>query len=165
MGGDAGAPTRRPRRRGSVGTFEVGRGSSATYGRSEGLGERVARRLLGQNDAVPGSEDFDAFQFLLRASTSPIAAPIVSISLHSSFFAPLAVMVGGKEAPARAVLITAHVHGVTMLRFALTSPAPRILSGEPVTTVALDVGYDTVAAFSNVFSRSLDMPPSKHLHH
>ncbi|CAH2602220.1 AraC family transcriptional regulator [Rhodovastum atsumiense] len=45
----------------------------------------------------------------------------------------------------------------------LRAALPRILAGEAVTTVALDVGYETPAAFSTLFRRVLGVPPSKYL--
>jgi AraC-like DNA-binding protein len=43
----------------------------------------------------------------------------------------------------------------------LQAALPRIADGEPITAVALDVGYDTAAAFSSAFTRCLGMPPSQ----
>ncbi|WP_075255852.1 AraC family transcriptional regulator [Herbaspirillum camelliae] len=39
---------------------------------------------------------------------------------------------------------------------------PRLASGEPVTTVALEMGYDTPGAFSAMFKRLLGMSPSRY---
>ncbi|ATQ41576.1 AraC family transcriptional regulator [Caulobacter mirabilis] len=39
---------------------------------------------------------------------------------------------------------------------------PRITAGEPVTTVALDLGYDSPAAFSTMFKRLLGVPPNRY---
>jgi AraC-like DNA-binding protein len=36
---------------------------------------------------------------------------------------------------------------------------PRLADGEPVTTVALDLGYDSVAAFITMFKRMTGEPP------
>ena len=36
---------------------------------------------------------------------------------------------------------------------------PRLGHGEPVTTVAFDLGYDSVAAFTTMFKRMLGAPP------
>ena len=36
---------------------------------------------------------------------------------------------------------------------------PRLISGEPVTTVAMDLGYDNPAAFTSMFKRRLGSPP------
>ena len=37
---------------------------------------------------------------------------------------------------------------------------PRLALGESVTTIALDLGYDSVAAFTAMFKRRLGVPPS-----
>ncbi|MGE6740372.1 AraC family transcriptional regulator [Allorhizobium pseudoryzae] len=45
----------------------------------------------------------------------------------------------------------------------LLASLPRLAEGEPVTTVALDAGYDNIAAFSTMFRRMLGRPPSTYL--
>jgi AraC-like DNA-binding protein len=40
---------------------------------------------------------------------------------------------------------------------------PRLLGGQPITTVALDAGYDSAAAFSTAFRKRLGVPPSRYL--
>jgi AraC-like DNA-binding protein/mannose-6-phosphate isomerase-like protein (cupin superfamily) len=42
------------------------------------------------------------------------------------------------------------------------SALPRLAAGEPVTSVALDLGYDSPAAFSTMFRRLLGIPPSRY---
>lgn len=42
----------------------------------------------------------------------------------------------------------------------LVSAVPRLAAGEPVTAVALDLGYDNPAAFTTMFKRVLGAPPS-----
>ncbi|WP_443749608.1 AraC family transcriptional regulator [Asticcacaulis solisilvae] len=39
---------------------------------------------------------------------------------------------------------------------------PRLADGESVTTIALDMGYDSPAAFSTMFRRLLGVPPSRY---
>ncbi len=39
---------------------------------------------------------------------------------------------------------------------------PRLAGGESVTTIALDMGYDSPAAFSTMFRRVLGVPPSRY---
>jgi AraC-like DNA-binding protein len=39
---------------------------------------------------------------------------------------------------------------------------PRLAAGEPVTTIALDLGYDSPAAFATMFKRILGLPPSQY---
>ena len=41
----------------------------------------------------------------------------------------------------------------------LFTAVPRLADGEPVTTVALDLGYDSVAAFTTMFTRMLGASP------
>lgn len=45
----------------------------------------------------------------------------------------------------------------------LFAALPRLAGGEPVTSVALDLGYDSVAAFTTMFRRMLGAPPSRYL--
>ncbi|CAN7207427.1 helix-turn-helix transcriptional regulator [Pararhizobium sp. LjRoot255] len=40
---------------------------------------------------------------------------------------------------------------------------PRLAEGEPVTNVALDAGYENIAAFTTMFRRMLGSPPSTYL--
>jgi AraC-like DNA-binding protein/quercetin dioxygenase-like cupin family protein len=45
----------------------------------------------------------------------------------------------------------------------LFAALPRLAHGEPVTTVAFDLGYDSVAAFTTMFKRMLGAPPRFYL--
>jgi AraC-like DNA-binding protein/quercetin dioxygenase-like cupin family protein len=45
----------------------------------------------------------------------------------------------------------------------LFAALPRLAGGEPVTSVALDLGYDSVAAFTTMFKRILGAPPRHYL--
>ncbi|QUD89749.1 AraC family transcriptional regulator [Phenylobacterium montanum] len=47
-------------------------------------------------------------------------------------------------------------------RACLLSAVPRLSDGEAVTTVALDLGYDSPAAFTTMFKRALGEPPSRY---
>jgi AcrR family transcriptional regulator len=89
----------------------------------EALGAVIADFLLGPGEEVDAPEEFDAFRFLLSSASSPVAAPIVSASLHGSFVVPLAAYLDGETASGRAALIVACVLGFTTMRFALMSPA------------------------------------------
>jgi AraC-like DNA-binding protein len=40
---------------------------------------------------------------------------------------------------------------------------PRLAAGEPVTTVAMDVGYENPAAFTLMFKRAFGSPPLTYL--
>jgi len=44
----------------------------------------------------------------------------------------------------------------------LLAALPRLAAGEAVTAIALDLGYDSPAAFSTMFRRCLGVPPSRH---
>jgi AraC-like DNA-binding protein len=44
----------------------------------------------------------------------------------------------------------------------LFAALPRLAAGEPVTGVALDLGYDSAAAFTTMFKRLLGAPPSRY---
>ncbi|WP_257558242.1 helix-turn-helix domain-containing protein [Sphingobium sp. CFD-2] len=39
---------------------------------------------------------------------------------------------------------------------------PRLAAGEPVTSIAFDLGYDSAAAFTTMFKRKLGVPPSRY---
>jgi AraC-like DNA-binding protein len=45
----------------------------------------------------------------------------------------------------------------------LISALPRLAAGEPVTTVAMDLGYENPAAFTLMFKRAFGSPPLKYL--
>lgn len=45
----------------------------------------------------------------------------------------------------------------------LFAALPRLAAGESVTTVAIDLGYDSIAAFTTMFRRILGAPPSRYL--
>lgn len=88
----------------------------------KGLGERVARHLLGAiRKTDPGT--FDEFEFLLRSVGSPVAAPILSAALHAGFIRPLSKRMNGADAETRAALVTAYIMGFAVLRAGLGSPA------------------------------------------
>ncbi len=48
-------------------------------------------------------------------------------------------------------------------RACLLTALPRLVAGEPVTTVALDLGYDNPAAFTTMFKRTLGASPRTYL--
>jgi AraC-like DNA-binding protein len=39
---------------------------------------------------------------------------------------------------------------------------PRLAAGEPITTIALDLGYEGPGNFSTMFKRALGAPPSRY---
>jgi AcrR family transcriptional regulator len=86
------------------------------------LAQAIATHLV--DDAAPDHcpPDFDTFRFLLHSAASPIAAPILSASMHAGFVAPLAVHLGGEAGEARAALFVSIILGISTLRFGLRSP-------------------------------------------
>jgi hypothetical protein len=58
----------------------------------------------------------------LRSVGCPVAAPILSATLHASFIKPLAKRMRGSDAGAKAAVITAYVPGCAVLRTGLGSP-------------------------------------------
>jgi AraC-like DNA-binding protein len=52
--------------------------------------------------------------------------------------------------------------GVWRQQACLVVALPRLMAGEPVTTVALDLGYDSPAAFSTMFRRLLGVSPNQY---
>jgi AraC-like DNA-binding protein len=45
----------------------------------------------------------------------------------------------------------------------LVAALPRLVGGEPITAVAIDLGYDNPAAFTTMFKRMLGAPPRAYL--
>jgi AraC-like DNA-binding protein len=45
----------------------------------------------------------------------------------------------------------------------LFAALPRLVAGEPVTTVAIDLGYENPASFTTMFKRILGAPPRDYL--
>jgi methylphosphotriester-DNA--protein-cysteine methyltransferase len=45
----------------------------------------------------------------------------------------------------------------------LVAVLPRLVAGEPVTAVAIDLGYDNPAAFTSMFKRVLGSSPRNYL--
>jgi AraC-like DNA-binding protein/mannose-6-phosphate isomerase-like protein (cupin superfamily) len=52
--------------------------------------------------------------------------------------------------------------GAWLRQALLLAALPRLAAGEPVTTVALDLGYDSPSAFTAMFRRTLGTPPSRY---
>jgi len=53
--------------------------------------------------------------------------------------------------------------GAWRQRLRLMASLDRLMAGEPVTTVALDLGYATPSAFTAMFRKTLGAPPSVYL--
>jgi AcrR family transcriptional regulator len=89
----------------------------------EEMGAAIAELLLSSEKSINGPGEFEPFHLLLHSVSSPVAAPIVSASLHAGFVRPLATHIGETSAEGRAALVTACVLGFVTMRFALRSPA------------------------------------------
>lgn len=46
---------------------------------------------------------------------------------------------------------------------AIFAALPRLAAGEPITTLAFDLGYESASAFATMFKRLVGMPPSRYL--
>lgn len=46
---------------------------------------------------------------------------------------------------------------------AIFAALPRLAAGEPITALALDLGYESASAFTTMFKRLIGMPPSRYL--
>lgn len=74
----------------------------------------IAEMMAG--DAFADEERAHAFQFLLRASTSPTTAPLLNIAVQERFLAPIRDWLGGADAPARARVLAAVFIGFLVER-------------------------------------------------
>lgn len=102
-------------------------------GSPDGLAKRLAK-FLTESEIDPEPAAFDELAFSMRSAASPTAAPILSAALHEHFVDPLAIALGGKDAPMRAALLTATVLGYATLRVSLgslLSIAPRARASRP----------------------------------
>ncbi len=65
-----------------------------------------------------------AFQFLLRAATSPTTQPMLNEAVQLRFMGPIREWLGGTEAPARARLVAAVFIGLLVERLVRDEPVP-----------------------------------------
>jgi AcrR family transcriptional regulator len=63
-----------------------------------------------------------SFQFLLRASTSPITAPLLNLAVQERFLAPIRDWLGGEDAAARARVLAAVFIGFLVERLIRDEP-------------------------------------------
>jgi AcrR family transcriptional regulator len=74
----------------------------------------VATMMAG--DAPANEERTQAFQFLLRAATSPTTAPLLNVAVQERFLEPIREWLGGEEAQARARVLAAAFIGCLVER-------------------------------------------------
>lgn len=67
-------------------------------------------------DAYANEDRAHAFQFLLRAATSPTTAPLLNIAVQERFLAPIRDWLGGEDAAARARVLAAVFIGLLVER-------------------------------------------------
>lgn len=87
--------------------------------RMDQLGDHLVRQVL---DDGGTASSFDALGVLLRAAGNPSIAPLVSGRFHAEFVTPLAALLKGRDADARAALIASYVIGLATMRHGLDSP-------------------------------------------
>jgi AcrR family transcriptional regulator len=65
-----------------------------------------------------------AFQFLLRAATSPTTQPMLNDAVQQRFLAPIREWLGGDKAPARARILASIFIGLLVERLVRDEPVP-----------------------------------------
>ena len=144
----------------------------------------LLRSLLIAAPDIPAEYDLDGRDGLAMALlvAEIAAAPVIPLAVPFPRHAALAAVCHRFLAePDANATIDAWAQGLTLNRRAFTrlfrretgmsfvgwrqqacllTALPRLAAGEPVTTIALDLGYDSPAAFSTMFKRLLGIPPS-----
>ncbi len=98
-----------------------------------GLGKHLVDQVLGDAREAAG---FDALRVLLRAAGNPAIAPLVAGQFQREFVRPLARLLRGRDAEARAALIAAYVIGLATMRHGLDAPAWTGASGRKAAALA-----------------------------
>lgn len=83
------------------------------------LGAHLVERVL--REPSPASEEWNPLLVLLRAVGNPAIASLVSVRFHSEFIGPLAKLLRGRDAEARAALIASYLIGLASVRHGLQS--------------------------------------------
>jgi len=84
------------------------------------FGMDIAKMMA--NHAHESNDRMHAFQFLLRAVTSPATAPLLSAAVQERFLGPIREWIGGEQAPARARLLAATFIGLLVERLIRDEP-------------------------------------------
>jgi len=63
-----------------------------------------------------------AFQFLLRAATSPTTAPLLNEAVQNRFLGPIRAWIGGEQAEARARIVASIFIGLLVERLIRDEP-------------------------------------------
>lgn len=84
------------------------------------FGRDIAKMMA--NHAHHDNERMHAFQFLLRAATSPTTAPLLNEAVQDRFLAPIRAWIGGEQAEARARIVAAIFIGLLVERLIRDEP-------------------------------------------
>jgi len=87
------------------------------------VGREIARAIATQS-AHKNEERLHAFQFLLRAATSPTTAPMLNRAVQERFMGPIREWLGGEDAQVRSRLISAIMIGLLVERLIREEPLP-----------------------------------------
>jgi AcrR family transcriptional regulator len=80
----------------------------------------IAKIMAGH--AHQDMERTHAFQFLLRAATSPVTAPLVNAAVQERFMGPIRTLIGGENVEARARVFAAVFIGLLVERLIRDEP-------------------------------------------
>lgn len=95
----------------------------------------IAEMMAG--DALADETRAHAFQFLLRAATSPTTAPLLNVAVQERFLGPIATWLGGEHAQVRARVLAATFIGLLV---------ERLIRGEALAGRERDLFIERVAA-------------------
>src|ERR1700690_3958871 len=84
------------------------------------FGRDIAKMMA--NHAHQDNDRMHAFQFLLRAATSPTTAPLLNEAVQNRFLAPIRSWIGGDQAPARARIVASVFIGLLVERLIRDEP-------------------------------------------
>jgi AcrR family transcriptional regulator len=84
------------------------------------FGHDIAKMMA--NHAHHDNDRMHAFQFLLRAATSPATAPLLNDAVQNRFLGPIREWIGGEQAPARARIVASIFIGLLVERLIRDEP-------------------------------------------
>ena len=84
------------------------------------FGRDIAKMMA--NHAHHDNDRMHAFQFLLRAATSPTTAPLLNVAVQDRFMAPIRAWIGGEQAEARARIVASVFIGLLVERLIRDEP-------------------------------------------
>lgn len=92
-------------------------------------GERAAvgpdfARAMATQSAHYNEDRLHAFQFLLRAATSPTTAPMLNVAVQERFMGPIREWLGGENSAVRSRLVSAIIIGLLVERLIRDEPLP-----------------------------------------